>query len=72
MRNPMFCSACTFLNTALSRLAQGLKASKAASRVGGSAGRVAELFRATGFSDEDARMLSPWSTSGTPKVAALF
>lgn len=29
--------------------------------MGGSAGRVAELLRATGFSDGDARSLSPWS-----------
>lgn len=47
---------------------QALKASEAASRVGGSARRVAELFRATGFSDEDAQALGPWSKSGAKLV----
>lgn len=42
---------------------QALRASEAASRVGGSAGRVAELLRATGFPDSDARKLGPWSTN---------
>lgn len=48
-------------------LPQALRASKAASRVGGSAGRVAELLRTTGFSDNDARKLGPWS-AGTPSA----
>ncbi|CAM9542990.1 unnamed protein product, partial [Scytosiphon promiscuus] len=51
--------SCLYLINAFS---QALMASEAASRVGGSAGRVAELLRATGFSDEDARAYGPWST----------
>ncbi|CAM9704632.1 unnamed protein product, partial [Hapterophycus canaliculatus] len=51
--------SCLYLINAFS---QALTASEAASRVGGSAGRVAELLRATGFSDEDARAFGPWST----------
>lgn len=45
---------------------QALRASEAASRVGGSAGRVAELLRATGFSNSDAEALGPWSRDSSP------
>ncbi|CAM9967263.1 unnamed protein product, partial [Ectocarpus fasciculatus] len=51
--------SCLYLIDAFSK---ALRASEAVSRVGGSARRVAELLRATGLSDSDAREFGPWST----------
>ncbi|CBJ30684.1 ATP-binding cassette, sub-family D, member 4 [Ectocarpus siliculosus] len=51
--------SCLYLIDAFSK---ALRASEAASRMGGSARRVAELLRATGLSDSDARAFGPWST----------
>ncbi|CAM9546170.1 unnamed protein product, partial [Ectocarpus sp. 12 AP-2014] len=51
--------SCLYLIDAFSK---ALRASEAASRMGGSARRVAELLRAAGLSDSDARAFGPWST----------